>query len=370
MKLTFLPYLIRKSFYLEYLQRSRYKWIDYVRGIAILLVVYRHVLIGIERTGLNIPSYLITANMIFYSFRMPLFFILSGLFINSSLSKRTFGKLVYDKFETILYPYFIWCFLQVTLQIVFSSFTNASRSLVDYTYILYHPRQLDQFWYLPALFNVTTIYTALKAKLKLKGWAQLLLGILFYFLSRSFKQVSMISDWMEFYIFFAAGDILSSFFFRDSIQKLLGKFYIMLLALPVFILLQFYYLRKGEEYFLSNLQGRGEFIFISLIGCLFMFIVAFNIQKTKLFSWLRIVGFHSLYIYSMHVFVAAFVRIILMKFFLISNPLVLLLAGIIISVTVCVSFYNLFIKNGPLWFLFYLNKKHGENKLPSKTITV
>ncbi len=369
MKASFVPFLIHKSFNLTYLQNTRLKWIDYLRGIAIVLVVYRHVLIGIERTGLYVPSYLVTANMIFYSFRMPLFFILSGLFISSSLIKRSFGKLAFTKFETILYPYFIWCFLQVTLQIIFSSYTNSSRSWIDYTYILYQPRELDQFWYLPALFNVTIVYMLVKEKLKPPGWLQLVIGIVLYYLSRYFNQISMLSDWMEFYLFFAIGDVCSVFFFKAKTQKLLGRLLILLLIVPLFAAIQFYYLQHTEDYFLADLRGRTEFIFISLFGCLCMFILVFNIQKTNLFSVLRIIGVHSLYIYVMHVFVAAFVRILFMKVFLITNPVILLPAGIVASIVICIMFYNLLIKDGPLWFLFSLSRKPEKEQIISKIKT-
>src|SRR6476660_7994939 len=103
-------------------------WVDYLRGIAILLVVYRHVLIGLERSKVTIPTALVTANIIFYSFRMPLFFILSGIFIESSIAKRSFESLIKIKIEKLLYPYIIWTFIQVTLQISFSQFTNSVRS--------------------------------------------------------------------------------------------------------------------------------------------------------------------------------------------------------------------------------------------------
>jgi uncharacterized membrane protein YcfT len=78
---------LSRAFNLPVLQKSRMPWVDYLRGIAIVLVVYRHVLIGIERTGLHVPSILVIANEIFFSFRMPLFFILSGLFVSQSLSR-------------------------------------------------------------------------------------------------------------------------------------------------------------------------------------------------------------------------------------------------------------------------------------------
>jgi fucose 4-O-acetylase-like acetyltransferase len=349
---TLLSKFISKSFNLDYLENERYKWIDYLKGIAILLVVYRHVLIGIERTGLYVPDYLVKANMVFYSFRMPLFFILSGMFISTSLARMDVPKLVFKKFEAILYPYLIWCFLQVSLQILFSGYTNASRSAVDYLYILYHPRELDQFWYLPALFNVTLLYIVVKTKLKPPAWVQLLVGLLLYFLSRSFNQVSMISDCMEFYLFFAIGDIFSTFLFSKRVQQVGSRVSSLAVVVPVFILVQVYYLQYPEEYFLADIRGRIEFIFISLIGCFSMFVLALNIENIRLLSFLRVIGYHSLYIYVMHVFVAALVRVILMKGLHISNALLLLPGGILLSIVVCIVFYNLAVKNGYLWFLF------------------
>src|SRR5688572_10509803 len=108
------------------LEEKRYAWIDYLRGIAILLIVYRHVLIGIQRGQIEVPQALIDANMIFYSFRMPLFFILSGIFISRSLQKYSLKKLAIQKFEILFYPYLIWASLQIILQILFSDVTNSA----------------------------------------------------------------------------------------------------------------------------------------------------------------------------------------------------------------------------------------------------
>src|ERR1700750_67395 len=147
-----------KAFNLPALQKSRLHWVDYLKGIAIILVVYRHSLLGIQQKGISVPDYLVNANMIFYSFRMPLFFMLSGIFISRSLSKRTVGQFIYTKFESLMYPYFIWATIQISMQIFLSSYTNSSRTFLDYTYIFYQPRNLDQFWYLPALFNATVVF--------------------------------------------------------------------------------------------------------------------------------------------------------------------------------------------------------------------
>src|SRR6185437_306377 len=101
-----------KAFNLSILEKNRWPWVDYLRGIALILVVYRHVLIGIQRSvtsalahGAHIPAvpdYLETANMIFFSFRMPLFFILSGVFIGGTLAKRTVRQVIGIKFENLM----------------------------------------------------------------------------------------------------------------------------------------------------------------------------------------------------------------------------------------------------------------------------
>src|SRR6476660_5034292 len=116
---------ISKAFNLSILQKSRMVWVDYLRGIAIILIIYRHGLIGIERSGIPIPTYLTKANMVFISFRMPLFFIISGIFISRSLTHTSAGRLIYKKFETLLYPYFVWAFIQITLQIILRKYVNS-----------------------------------------------------------------------------------------------------------------------------------------------------------------------------------------------------------------------------------------------------
>lgn len=84
---------VTKGFNLSILKEKRFTWIDYLRGVAIILVVYHHVRVGIERSNIIVPQILVDANMIFYSFRMPLFFILSGIFISKAFQKNQQPKL-------------------------------------------------------------------------------------------------------------------------------------------------------------------------------------------------------------------------------------------------------------------------------------
>lgn len=354
---------LAKAFNTSILQKSRLAWVDYLRGIAIVLVTYRHVLLGLQNTNLTVPQSLVTANMIFFSFRMPLFFILSGIFINGSLKRRSLGQVLFTRFENLLYPYFIWSFIQVTLQILLSRYSNTNRTAHDYLYILYQPRALDQFWYLPALFNTTLVYLLLKVKAHVPSWAQLILGLVFYLLAPHIDKISMLSDWMQFYIFYALGDNVSEIFFRPKVQGLLNNPWTLPALTPVFIASQIYYVSQaptgpGPIGQAPNI-GEGPFLIIALIGCLTMFALAFRLQKWDILRFLRVLGFHSLYIYVIHVLVAAFVRAILMKVFGVHNSVVLLACGILAGVTVPVVFYNLCVKDNFAWFLFSLKKPDG-----------
>jgi hypothetical protein len=108
-----------------------------------------------------------------------------------------------------------------------------------------------------------------------------------------------------------------------------------------------------------------EFLLIALIGCLSMFVVAFQMQRWNILAILRVFGYHSLFIYVMHVFVAAFTRIVMQHLMGIYDPVILLFTGIFFGVTIPVIFYNFLIKDNILWFLFSLRKKH-EKPLPAK----
>ncbi|HFI0408428.1 TPA: acyltransferase family protein [Streptococcus suis] len=57
------------------------KWVNIAKGFAIFLVVYGHVIDGLAESGYMFPSYNMQHGVI-YAFHMPLFFFLSGLFLN------------------------------------------------------------------------------------------------------------------------------------------------------------------------------------------------------------------------------------------------------------------------------------------------
>src|SRR4029078_7471640 len=76
---------------------TRVDWVDHARGFAILFVVYRHVIIGMKKSGMFVSEYIYNFQEIIYNFRMPLFFVLSGMFIVKSLKSKSSLTVIKDK---------------------------------------------------------------------------------------------------------------------------------------------------------------------------------------------------------------------------------------------------------------------------------
>lgn len=128
----------------------RLAWVDIAKGLGITLVVWGHVFPGLIASGLtsSAPGLQVVEYAI-YTFHMPLFFFLSGIFVAESLGKGT-RRFWTAKLATLIYPYFLWSLLQGGLQIAFARFANHQVSAMALLSIPWMP--IQQFWFLYALF--------------------------------------------------------------------------------------------------------------------------------------------------------------------------------------------------------------------------
>jgi fucose 4-O-acetylase-like acetyltransferase len=311
---------------------QRYAWVDYAKGIAIILVVYRHLAYGLVAKGIELSSAILSANDMLYSFRMPLFFLLSGVFFERSLKKRGDISFVFNKINTLLYPYLLWAVIQLTLQMMFPSYTNSQRSVADYLNIFLQPRTLDQLWYLFALFNVTIFYFLINTIIKGNKYVHLTVGLIFLGCSTIVREYSIIYDIMLHYIFFAIGDFSSRLFFQDNVQQRLAEASYLCLSFFVFIGLQFLYLYHQD-------MNMFLYLVIALNGCLFIIQLSSYLAAKDKLRFLRIIGNNSLYIYLLHVTVAAVLRALLIKMG-ITNGAVMLLLLIPMAISISLLIYK------------------------------
>lgn len=154
------------------LMSKRIEFIDVARGIGILLVVLGH-----NDFGYISPF----AHQVIYSFHMPLFFFLSGYFLNTATG---FGDFAVKRFNSLLKPYYFTIFMIYFMSISFGvmGFQTALRRIVKSLYASGYYLDWIQLWFLPHLFVVSLyafIFYKLTAKLgnRFLRWAILVLTL-------------------------------------------------------------------------------------------------------------------------------------------------------------------------------------------------
>lgn len=356
--------------YNKILSRGRYPWVDYARGICIILVCYRHVFEGLGNVGegsYNFPllGYL---NVFFFSFRMPLFFIVSGIFLAGSLSRNGTNNYLVNRVHNIFYPLLIWGSIQITLQLIFAEYVNARREPIDYLNLIVEPRKIEQFWYLNALFFVSVLYALTRVYAKLKSWHQLIVGAILFIVA-TYSNVNQIhlgflSDVFFFYLFFAIGDNINDFILNTRNYKIFASLRTFLFLLPVFALLQHYFTvinKQHQDDYYVQYNEPWLYVLAALVGGAFVLNVSFILQKFNVLKFLRVIGYHSLHIFVMHLIVTAATRVFFVKLLHVYNIPFLMVISIVLGTLVPIIFYNIINRMGG-WWLFTLRKPEAVKK--------
>ena len=181
---------------------GRVAWIDAARGICITLVVFGHVERGLVAAKLASGPIWDWIDYGLYTFHMPLFFVLAGINVPTSLTK---GRQIFlhNKLWTIAYPYVLWSFIQGAVMVALSQLTNGQTSFSDLLKIGWHP--IAQFWFLYVLMVCQVLALALAARPRLFFG----LSVLSFLVGTSLRQGSIVEELLHAVPFFAFGILFS-----------------------------------------------------------------------------------------------------------------------------------------------------------------
>lgn len=304
---------------------ERDSWVDYAKGMGIILVVYGHVAGGVYNSGIPMDESLFKLIVsIIYSFHMPLFFFLSGIFFYESLLKRGASGLIRSKVDSILYPYVVWSLLQGTLEVVLSNYTNGNASITDVLSFAWHPRA--QFWFLYTLFLAFVISSIVYSHTGKKYTLPLLIICGVLYTSKQFiTPTSQIAGWIcGNIVFFVLGvwfnEVKNAFKHnRNLLAIVLGTLF--LAGQYVFHII----------YKLNYTDGGIPTLSLATISILFFASLSLTLEKFNL-RWLTYIGASSMTIYLMHTIAGSSVRIALSKVFGISSPTAHIIIGTAIGI--------------------------------------
>jgi fucose 4-O-acetylase-like acetyltransferase len=130
---------------------SRLGWVDVAKGVGIILVVAGHSLDGIISAGMTgATGVLAAAQYWIYTFHMPLFFLLAGLFIYRRVRDDT-SRFLKTTATRILWPYLLWSLIQGLIVMMAAPYVNHPPQAGDsiLSMLLWDPGA--QFWFLYAL---------------------------------------------------------------------------------------------------------------------------------------------------------------------------------------------------------------------------
>ena len=347
------------------LNHNRLSWIDYNRGISIILICYFHLAFLLyQYYHISAYSYPILkySGIFLYGFRMPLFFLLSGIFLQRALAKKGLQHYINNRFSTIFYPLLIWGLIKISLQLSAGHLSPKQGNSSLYLDLFLNPRKIAPFWYLHALFCISVLYAVIRVKFKLSSVHNFALGLLFYLVSdyvtTNGLQIGFSADIFKYYVFFSIGDLITSVILSDKASAFFysGKFFFLFLLL--FILVQSVAMKVNmANHDLFYVENKAPVLYLlqGLVGCGFSIYFSFLLQKRNTLPVLKTIGLHSLYIYCMHYIVIILCCIFFVKTVHLHNPLLLIGICWFAAIVLPIAFYKLSMRLN-LWWLFSLSK--------------
>jgi fucose 4-O-acetylase-like acetyltransferase len=289
---------------------ERLDWVDTARGIGIILVVYGHALRGHVTAGAFDPAWHADAqDAVIYSFHMPLFFFLAGLFVRRSLSKGA-GVFLREKAMSLVYPYFLWSIVSVALAVLAAGAVNSPKSFDAIMTLGTTP--VYQYWFLYALAICQVV-----ALITRSDWRITVVLCIVSALGIGTGGLGMLTIAVSFYLYFGVGILLAPHLaqiqFRRSVVA--GA------ALVAVIGFGLTYVNGAMWPDRMIVVGRAVFGMIATIGIAILWA-----PRSR---WLALLGTASMTIFVLHTIFSAGMRIALLAVGYADNLVALVLGTLI-----------------------------------------
>lgn len=279
------------------MKAGRLDWVDALKGISILLVVYYHVVrssysipfeLGIyDRTLFDSLNYFIVFKLV--PLRMPLFFLISGFLTSKAIINKTWGETFHSKIGIYIYIFLLWAIIQnlvfkaIGNDIPLNTAPNAlyANDIGDFFRLVFEGR--STLWYLYAL----VIYFSVTKLCRNAKWVILTCALLMNTYSIVENPEFPYRNMTFCYIFFVAGVFWGNYIF-DKIQRIKNSTHgiLIILSLVVLTLAAF-----GLRYRL----------FESIIAVYLVTLLVLKLSQMGLkFESIRYVGVNTLPVYIIH----------------------------------------------------------------------
>jgi uncharacterized membrane protein YcfT len=279
---------------------SRIDWVDYAKGICIVLVVMMHSTLGVEKAAGSLSW---MHNFIDWAkpFRMPDFFMISGLFLASRIN-QPWRQYLDSKAIHFLYFYVLWLFIQTAFKACLTCGVDGimEASKVFLTGFIEPFGTLWFIYLLPMFFVLVKALRRVPPPIIFLGGALLLAA-------RIDTGWLLIDEFASRFVFFYVGYWLSKYIFAFADAVNAKPIQIIMAGLVIWGFGNYVMVHAG----LSVLPGLN--LLLGLVGACAVVSTGVLLSKFKITSWLSYFGQNSIVIYLSFFLFMATSRTVLLR---------------------------------------------------------
>ncbi len=287
-------------------QNHRIAWVDYAKGISIILVVMMHSTLSTE-DAFGHPGWLHGVVEFARPFRIPAFFMVAGLFVAHTID-RDWRSFLDRKVLHFVYFYVLWLVIQFAFR---APFYVANEGVIG-ALRMFLTAFIDPYgtlWFiylLPVFYLATRLTRALPPVLVLLVAAALEIAPIE-------THWTLIDEFAARFVYFYAGYLFSAFILRGA-EWSRTHTTVALAALAAWFVVNLVLVHAG----LSNAYGIS--LMLGLAGAAAVVAISVLLARSHLFEGLRYCGQNSIVIYLAFFLPMVITRLALVKTHIITDP--------------------------------------------------
>lgn len=269
-------------------RNNRIEWVDAGKGAGILMVMFGH-------------NWLDTVFCYyFYTFHMPLFFILGGYTFSAKREPKSF---IWQKFKVLIIPYIIFAICNLAYYGLMSATHGGGYNIAEETVAFLLQQRHTYLWFLPVLFlSEIVVYLLYKLHLLTNikiGGAILATLILLHYISVHYGFTDLI--WNIDLVPVAAAFIIMGYIYKNHVN--LGKiesnkYFIFIAFLISLMVATANFLYFGHVDMFSNKYGYYPLYIIGAVMCTYFLVLL--LKAIRIPQWLISIGIASILLYGLH----------------------------------------------------------------------
>ena len=249
--------------------KKREVWLDYLKCIAVFLVVWGHILLNCVT---NNHKYNVAG--IIYATHIPLFLVISGYLIKDKPIIATL-KIIFKRF---VIPYIVWCIIMSLFYLGKKRLTNIDL-LVENIVAIKNGILYDFLWFIKAYSLSFLLYQILKFKTLYRAIIGVAVLIVLNLVFLNIKPISqLLSLTLYTYTFISLSSVIKDYIKNITIYKGLGCLLLFVFLLPFatwennYFSMSFSVLYENSEwhiFIIRLLIGVSSSLFLISLKCLF-----------------------------------------------------------------------------------------------------